>query len=73
MNVFFFVKPAAPKRSKLPSLDKKLDNASKVQQSLRSLVKATEDTAGKGDLELVGGVVNWMSTATTGRKRWKIR
>jgi len=65
--------PAAPKRSKLPSLDKKLDNAAKVQQSLRSLVKATEDTAGKGDLELAGGVVNWMATVSTGRKRWKVR
>ncbi|KAF8524742.1 hypothetical protein JB92DRAFT_2879125 [Gautieria morchelliformis] len=72
-HTYLHTAPAAPKRTKIPSLDKKLDNAAKVQQSLRSLVKATEDTAGKGDTELAGGVVNWMSTSSTGRKRWKIR
>jgi len=54
-------------------MDKKLDNASKVQQSLRNLVKATEDTTGRGDLELASGVVNWVATANTGKKRWKLR
>ncbi|KAF8592541.1 hypothetical protein K439DRAFT_1323834 [Ramaria rubella] len=71
-HTYLHTAPAAIKRSKLPSLDKKLDNATKVQQSLRSLVKATEDTAGKGDSELAGGVVNWVATANSGRKRWKV-
>ncbi|KAF8528858.1 hypothetical protein BU17DRAFT_73128 [Hysterangium stoloniferum] len=72
-HTYLHTTPAAIKRSKIPSLDKKLDNAAKVQQSLRNLVKATEDNTGKGDLELASGVVNWMATANTSRKRWKIR
>jgi len=72
-HTYLHTAPATLKKSKISSLDKKLDNAAKVQQSLRNLVKATEDNTGKGDLELASGVVNWMATANSSRKRWKIR
>ncbi|KIJ55827.1 hypothetical protein M422DRAFT_24333 [Sphaerobolus stellatus SS14] len=72
-HTYLHTAPATLKKAKVPSLDKKLDTASKVQQSLRNLVKATEDTTGRGDLELANGVVNWMATSNTGKKRWKLR
>ncbi|KAI5117498.1 hypothetical protein M0805_009667 [Coniferiporia weirii] len=60
-----------PKKQALPSLEKKLENASLVQESLRSLLLATEIEADTNDGELFGGVVNWEATRHP-RKKWKI-
>ncbi|KIJ56544.1 hypothetical protein M422DRAFT_22707 [Sphaerobolus stellatus SS14] len=58
----------------LPSLPPKAYLSShSLQRSLRNLVKATEDTTGRGNLELASGVVSWMATSNTGKKRWKLR
>ncbi|GJJ07356.1 hypothetical protein Clacol_001557 [Clathrus columnatus] len=72
-HTYLHTAPAAFKRIKAPSLDRKLDNASKVQQALRHLVKATEEGSGRGDFELASGVVNWKVTPDGNRKRWKLR
>ncbi len=65
------VATAAPKKA-LPSLEKKLANAALVQESLKSLIIATEDTNGPEDAELVGHVVNWENSVSS-RKRWRWR
>jgi len=64
--------PASPpKKAALPSLEKKLKTAALVQESLQSLLLATEDTMNQEDGELLGHIVNWeMSTQL--RKRWKV-
>ncbi|KAL4241259.1 Transcription initiation factor TFIID subunit 8 [Abortiporus biennis] len=64
--------PASPpKKAALPSLEKKLKNASLVQDSLKNLLLATEDNTGQEDGELLGAIVNW-ETTTHPRKRWKL-
>ena len=62
---------AATVKKSLPSLEKKLANAALVQESLKSLIIATEDTQGPEDAELVGHVVNWENAASA-RKRWRL-
>ncbi|KAK7695621.1 hypothetical protein QCA50_000257 [Cerrena zonata] len=63
--------PASPpKKAALPSLEKKLKNAGLVQESLKNLLLATEDSADQ-DGELLGAIVNWEST-THPRKRWRV-
>ncbi|CAL1701677.1 unnamed protein product [Somion occarium] len=63
--------PASPpKKAALPSLEKKLKNAGLVQDSLKNLLLATEDSADQ-DGELLGAIVNWEST-THPRKRWRL-
>jgi len=63
--------PSPPKKQALPSLEKKLKNAGLVQESLRNLLLATEDTVGPDDGELLGAIVNWEATGHP-RKRWKL-
>ncbi|KAI0080725.1 hypothetical protein K474DRAFT_1589213 [Panus rudis PR-1116 ss-1] len=63
--------PASPpKKAALPSLERKLKNASLVQESLKNLLLATEDSADQ-DGELLGAIVNWEAT-THPRKRWRV-
>ncbi|KAM5535705.1 hypothetical protein V8D89_010692 [Ganoderma adspersum] len=59
-----------PKKAALPSLEKKLKNAALVQESLKNLLLATEDSTTE-DAELLGATVNW-EAATHPRKRWKL-
>jgi transcription initiation factor TFIID subunit 8 len=69
LNLFLQASP--PKKAALPSLEKKLKTAALVQESLQSLLLATEDTMNQEDGELLGHIVNWeMSTQL--RKRWKV-
>ncbi|KAI0269205.1 hypothetical protein BC834DRAFT_865283 [Gloeopeniophorella convolvens] len=63
--------PSPPRKQALPSLEKKLKNASLVQESLQNLLLATEDVIGPDDGELLGAIVNWEATAHP-RKRWKL-
>ena len=60
-----------PKKAALPSLEKKLKTAGLVQESLKNLLLATEESLDNQDGEILGAVVNWEST-TYPRKRWKI-
>ncbi|KAG6855078.1 hypothetical protein C0991_006007 [Blastosporella zonata] len=63
--------PASPpKKAALPSLEKKLKTAGLVQESLRNLLVATEDSTNQEDGELLGHLVNWETSAHP-RKRWK--
>ncbi|KAI0722973.1 hypothetical protein C8Q76DRAFT_380608 [Earliella scabrosa] len=63
--------PISPqKKAALPSLEKKLENAALVQESLKNLLTATEDSTTE-DAELLGATVNWEAT-THPRKRWKL-
>ncbi|KAH9007046.1 hypothetical protein EDB86DRAFT_3034882 [Lactarius hatsudake] len=63
--------PSPPRRQALPSLEKKLKNASLVQESLQNLLLATEDVVGPDDGEILGAIVNWEATMYP-RKRWKL-
>ncbi|KAH9963142.1 hypothetical protein BC827DRAFT_1193626 [Russula dissimulans] len=63
--------PSPPRKQALPSLEKKLKNASLVQESLQNLLLATEDVVGPDDGEILGAIVNW-ETAVYSRKRWKL-
>ncbi|KAI0003030.1 hypothetical protein BJV74DRAFT_713742, partial [Russula compacta] len=63
--------PSPPRKQALPSLEKKLKNASLVQESLQNLLLATEDVVGPDDGEILGAIVNW-ETAVHPRKRWKL-
>ncbi|KAI0347490.1 hypothetical protein BDW22DRAFT_1322837 [Trametopsis cervina] len=63
---------APPKKAALPSLEKKLKTSGLVQESLKHLLEATEDTPeDNGDGEILGAVVNWEVTSYR-RKRWKV-
>ncbi|KNZ79918.1 hypothetical protein J132_08576 [Termitomyces sp. J132] len=63
--------PASPpKKAALPSLEKKLKTAALVQESLRNLLVATEDSTNQEEGELLGHIVNWELSAHP-RKRWK--
>ncbi|KAF5388266.1 hypothetical protein D9615_000173 [Tricholomella constricta] len=63
--------PASPpKKAALPSLEKKLKTASLVQESLKNLLLATEDSTNQEDGELLGHIVNW-EMGVHPRKRWK--
>lgn len=59
------------KKAALPSLEKKLNTAGLVQDSLRNLLIGTEETTNQEDAELLGHIVNWESAAHP-RKRWKV-
>jgi len=59
------------KKQAIPSLEKKLENAARVQTSLKHLLTLTEDGVDKNDVDLYGGVVNWESTRQA-RKKWKV-
>lgn len=61
-----------PKKQAIPSLEKKLENAALVQESLKNLLLSTEVDTDQNDGELFGGVVNWEATKQP-RKKWKIR
>ncbi|KAF8505547.1 hypothetical protein F5888DRAFT_1798551 [Russula emetica] len=63
--------PSPPRKQALPSLEKKLKNASLVQESLQHLLLATEDVVGPDDGEILGAIVNWEATVHP-RKRWKL-
>ncbi|KAF7790099.1 hypothetical protein EIP86_001049 [Pleurotus ostreatoroseus] len=65
--------PAAqPRRSTLPSLEKKLKNASLVQSSLENLLDQTEVDDPDPIVKMAfGNVVNWES-GQYARKRWKV-
>ncbi|KAI0307381.1 hypothetical protein B0F90DRAFT_1946323, partial [Multifurca ochricompacta] len=63
--------PSPPRKQALPSLEKKLKNASLVQESLQNLLLATEDVVGPDDGEILGAIVNWEATVHP-RKRWKL-
>lgn len=67
---FLLIQASPPKKAALPSLEKKLKTASLVQESLKNLLLATEDSTDQDDGELLGAVVNWEAT-THPRKRWK--
>jgi transcription initiation factor TFIID subunit 8 len=58
------------KKAALPSLEKKLKTAGLVQESLKNLMLATEDSANQEDGELLGHIVNW-EVGIHPRKRWK--
>ncbi|THH33828.1 hypothetical protein EUX98_g374 [Antrodiella citrinella] len=60
-----------PKKAALPSLEKKLKNASVVQESLKNLLLATEDNNSSEDKVLFDAAVNWESTVHP-RKRWRL-
>ncbi|KAH8106262.1 hypothetical protein BXZ70DRAFT_1004528 [Cristinia sonorae] len=60
-----------PKKAALPSLEKKLKNASVVQESLKNLLLATEDNPSSEDKLLFDAAVNWEAT-THRRKRWRV-
>lgn len=60
-----------PKKAALPSLEKKLKTAGLVQESLKNLLLATEDSTGQEDAELLGHIVNW-ETGLHPRKRWRV-
>ena len=63
---------AQPKRSAIPSMEKKLKNASLVQESLENLLRATETDITDPVLKLaMGTTVNWES-GMYARKRWKV-
>ncbi|KAI0068988.1 hypothetical protein BV25DRAFT_1783960, partial [Artomyces pyxidatus] len=64
--------PSPPKKQALPSLEKRLKNAGLVQESLKNLLLATEDTVGPDDGELLGAIVNWEATSHP-RKRWRVQ
>ena len=70
-SFFALRKPSPPKKAALPSLEKKLKTASLVQQSLKNLLLATEDSEGQEDAELLGHIVNW-ETGLYPRKRWRV-
>jgi len=62
--------PASPpKKAALPSLEKKLETAALVQESLQNLLTATEDAMNQEDGELLGHIVNW-ELSVQPRKRW---
>ncbi|CAK5276023.1 unnamed protein product [Mycena citricolor] len=60
-----------PKRAAIPTLEKKLETAARVQTSLKNLMIATEDAQGQEDGELLGHIVN-CETYLHPRKRWKL-
>ncbi|EPQ59583.1 hypothetical protein GLOTRDRAFT_119628 [Gloeophyllum trabeum ATCC 11539] len=63
--------PSPPKKAAPSSLEKKLKNAGLVQESLKNLLLATEDTTGQEDGELLGHIVNWEAHIYP-RKRWRV-
>ncbi|RDB23153.1 hypothetical protein Hypma_009597 [Hypsizygus marmoreus] len=64
--------PASPpKKAALPSLEKKLKTAGLVQESLKNLLLATEDSTNQEDGELLGHIVNW-EMGVHPRKRWRV-
>lgn len=64
---------AQQRHEALPSLEKKLQTASLVQDSLRNLMANTEDTADL-DSDVLGSYVNWeQNMYGHSRKRWKVK
>jgi len=68
---YIYLQASPPKKAALPSLEKKLKTASLVQESLKNLLLATEDSTAQEDAELLGHIVNW-ETGSHPRKRWKV-
>ena len=71
LTVSIHMQPSPPKKAALPSMEKKLKTAGLVQNSLKNLLLATEDTEGHEDGELLGHIVNW-EAGLHPRKRWKL-
>ena len=59
------------KKAAVQSLEKKLQNAGLVQESLKSLMLATEDNPDDEDAKLLGAIVNGQAIGHQ-RKRWKL-
>jgi len=59
------------KKAAVQSLEKKLQNAALVQESLKSLMLATEDNPDDEDAKLLGAIVNGQAISYQ-RKRWKL-
>lgn len=62
---------APMKKAAVQSLEKKLQNAGLVQESLKSLMLATEDNPDDEDAKLLGAIVNGQAIGYQ-RKRWKL-
>lgn len=60
------------KKAAVQSLEKKLQNAALVQESLKSLMLATEDNPDDEDAKLLGAIVNGQAIGYQ-RKRWKLK
>lgn len=60
------------KKAAVQSLEKKLQNAALVQESLKSLMLATEDNPDDEDAKLLGAIVNGQAIGYQ-RKRWKLQ
>jgi len=71
VDIYLYIQASPPKKAALPSLEKKLKTASLVQESLKNLLLATEDSTAQEDAELLGHIVNW-ETGSHPRKRWKV-
>lgn len=69
---FTLTKATPPKKAAIPTLEKKLQTAALVQESLRNLMVGTEDTFGQEDAELLGHIVNY-ETSVHPRRRWKVQ
>lgn len=74
LNLFARQPPPAKQRTAASSaLERKLANASLVQESLRNLIESTEDKEVFGrDGDILGGVVNWEAHVHAGYKKWKV-
>ena len=59
------------KKAAVQSLEKKLQNAALVQESLKSLMLATEDNPDDEDAKLLGAIVKGQAIGYQ-RKRWKL-
>ena len=66
-----FPQVAPMKKAAVQSLEKKLQNAALVQESLKSLMLATEDNPDDEDAKLLGAIVNGQAIGYQ-RKRWKL-
>ena len=66
-----FSQVAPMKKAAVQSLEKKLQNAALVQESLKSLMLATEDNPDDEDAKLLGAIVNGQAIGYQ-RKRWKL-
>ena len=65
--------PAKQRTAASSALERKLANASLVQESLRNLIESTEDKEVFGrDGDILGAVVNWEAHLHAGYKKWKV-
>lgn len=68
---FILIQVAQTKKAAVQSLEKKLQNAALVQESLKSLMLATEDNPDDEDAKLLGAIVNGQAIGHQ-RKRWQL-